>query len=515
MSNIEEGKVYLIGAGPGDPDLISIKGYECLQDCTAVVYDNLVPSELIITLPENLDKFYVGKKAGDHALPQEKINELMVKLAGEGKTVARLKGGDPFIFGRGGEETRYLRNHNINFEIIPGIPAAVAASACSGIPGTDREHASFVVYATGHKAKDKTTSDVPWEWIASARKGTIVVYMGVREIENIVGKLTDSGMSPDTPTAIIEQGATPKQRVFTSTLRDLVKTINEQNIKPPSLFIFGDVVNLRPYLQWFENKPLFGKRIMVTRPVDQAREMYKSLRQLGAEVLTYPTIATEENINITAWTTFRNIDSTHRWLIFTSENGVRYFINQYLKEIGDIRKLGGFSIAAIGYGTQRALSKVHLTPDFLPSKATTADLAKEFTAKVQLDNAAVVRVRGNLADDSVETILHQSGADVIPLQVYNTYHPDWPVGFREKLFESSPDVITFTSGSTAYGLRTMLSEDEVKRLTENAVIVSIGPATTKIINSLGMQVTCEATEHNVPGVIDAIVKYIDKTNQRG
>ncbi len=510
MSTVVKGRVYLIGAGPGDPDLISVKGYERLQSCDAVVYDNLIPSELIVSLPRNIEKYYVGKKAGNHALPQDDINSLMGKLAKEGKIVVRLKGGDPFVFGRGGEEARYLKEHDIDFEIIPGIPAAVAASACSGIPATDREHASFVVYATGHKAKDKTTSDVPWEWIASAKKGTIVIYMGVIEIENIVSRLIQSGMSPDTPAAIVERGATPTQRIFTSSLRDLVKKVNEENIKPPALFIIGKVVSLRPYLQWFENKPLFGKRVMVTRPADQAQEMYKSLRELGAEVLTYPTIATEEYHDSEGWIAYKKADNNNRWLIFTSENGIRYFFEQFRKQIGDIRNLGGFKIAAIGYGTKRALDKMHLKPDFVPSKATTADLAREFTSKVQLKNATVIRVRGNLADDSVENILHESGANVIPLQVYKTFHPDWPEGLKEKLFEYPPDIITFTSGSTAYGLKTMLSENEIKILTDGAIIVSIGPATNKIIKSLGMQVDCEATEHNVPGVIDAIRKYYKK-----
>jgi len=510
MSAIAKGKVYLIGAGPGDPDLISVKGYERLQSCDAVVYDNLVPSELIVTLAWNVKKYYVGKRAGNHALPQADINKLMVRLANEGKTVVRLKGGDPFVFGRGGEEARYLRENNINVEIIPGIPAAVAVSACSGIPGTDREHASFVVYATGHKAKDKTTSDVPWDWIALAKKGTIVIYMGVSEVENIIDKLINSGMSADTPAAIVEHGATASQRTFTSPLRELAKKAKAENVKPPALFIIGEVVNLRPYLQWFENKLLFGKRIMVTRPADQAQEMYKSLRELGAEVLAYPTIATEEHNDENGWMAYKKISSTNRWLIFTSENGVRYFFKQLRKQIGDIRNLGGFKIAAIGYGTLRALNKVNLKADFIPSIATTADLAGEFTSKVQLDDTTVVRVRGNLADDSIEKALHESGVEVIALQVYRTFHPGWPEGLKEKLSEYPPHVITFTSGSTAYGLKTTLSEDEVNELAERAMIVSIGPATSKIIKSLGMQVTCEATEHNVPGVIDAIRKYYKK-----
>ncbi len=513
MSTKIKGKVYLIGAGPGDPDLISVKGKECLEKCTAVVYDNLVSPELIVTLSPETEKYYVGKKAGDHALPQDDINDLMVRLASEGKIVARLKGGDPFLFGRGGEEARYLREKNIEFEIIPGIPAAVAAAACSGIPGTDREYASFVVYATGHKAGDKTASDVPWEWIGAAEKGTIVIYMGVSEIENIVERLILSGMPSDRPAAIVERGATPTQRVFTAPLLELAQKAKEENVKPPALFIIGEVVNLRPYLQWFENKPLFGKRVMVTRPADQAIEMYKSLRQLGAEVLPYPTIATEEYFDADGWNTFKNIHSTNRWLIFTSENGVRYFFKQYMKQFNDIRGIGRFKIAAIGYGTKRALDKMNLRPDFIPSKATTADLVAEFVDKVQLENAVVVRVRGNLADDSVENKLRESSAEVVPLQVYNTYHPDWPEGFKEKLFENLPDVIVFTSGSTAYGFKTMLAEDEVKILTDEAVIVSIGPSTSSIIKKLGMPVTCQATEFNVSGVIETIVKHYEKTNR--
>ena len=249
---------------------------------------------------------------------------------------------------------------------------------------------------------------------------------------------------------------------------------------------------------------------MVTRPADQAQEMYKTLRYLGAEVLAYPTIATEEYKNSDGWIAYKKVRQKDCWLIFTSENGVRYFFKQFAVQVGDIRNLGGIKIAGIGYGTQRALNKLNLKPDFTPTKATTADFAKEFTSDVQLNESTVVRVRGNLADDTIEKALHKSGAIVVPLQVYETFHPDWPKGIKEKLFEYIPDIITFTSGSTAYGLRTMLSEDEVKKLTGAAIIISIGPATTKIIKSLGMHVTCEATEHNVPGVIDAIRKYFKK-----
>jgi uroporphyrinogen III methyltransferase/synthase len=504
------GMVYLVGAGPGDPGLITKRSLDLLHSCDVVVYDNLVPGELIISLPRSTEKHYVGKKAGVHTLPQDEINKLMVNLARKGKRVVRLKGSDPMIFGRGGEEASFLKASGVPFEIVPGVTAGIGAAAYSGIPCTDREKASFVMFVTGHKAAGKESTSVPWEWVAKAEHGTIVIYMGVGEVENIVSKLLEDGMPPEIPCAVIERGTLPTQRTFTSPLRGMPDVVKTENIKPPAIFIIGDVVELREDARWFEGKHLFGLRIMVTRPADQAQDMYRSLRELGAEVLPYPTIATEETADEKAWASFKELTGKSRWLIFTSENGVRYFFNQFIGRFADVRRLGDFKIAAVGYGTARALKAFNIRPDFIPKKATTLALATELKEAFDLADANVVRIRGNLGDDRAERVLGEAGADVLPLQVYRTFHPQWPDGFKERLFEYTPGVITFTSGSTCEGLCTMLTEDEIKSLTEGKVIVSIGPSTSETIRSHGLEVTLEADEYSTHGVIEKIVEYYRK-----
>ncbi len=501
------GTVYLIGAGPGDPGLITVKGMELLRTCEAVVYDNLIPDELVITLSEHIEKHYVGKKADKHALPQDDINALLENLAKDGKNVARLKGSDPLIFGRGSEEAKYLRTKGVKFEIVPGVTAGIAVPAYSGIPCTDRNCASSVTFVTGHKAKNKDVSSVAWESIAKTKNGTVVIYMGVGEVDSITSNLLDLGMTPDTPSAVIEHGTVPSQRTFTCNLRELPATVKDNDVRPPALLVIGEVVNLHKDLNWFGSGPLFGKRIMVTRPADQAHEIYFDLRQLGAEVLPYPTITTLENFDDEGWNKFDKIKSDNKWLILTSENGVRYFFNQLIERTGDVRALAEFKIGAVGFGTARALEQVHLKADFIPTKATTKSFAEELTKVENFEGSAVIRVRGNLADDRIEKILTEGGAEVVPVTTYNTVRPIWPDGFRDKLFERPPHIIIFTSGSTAMGLFDLLSKKEVDELIKDKLIVSIGPSTTKMIEELGIPVSLEAEEHSVPGIIKQIVKY--------
>ncbi len=505
---LEKGFVYLVGAGPGDPGLITVKGKLALDNCDAVIYDNLVPSELIVALPAHIERHYVGKKSGRQCCSQNEINKLMIKLAEEHNSIVRLKGSDPLIFGRGGEEAKFLRQHDIDFEIIPGVTAGVAVPAYSGIPCTDRQLASFVMFVTGHKAREKKASTVPWEWIGKAKGGTIVIYMGVGEIENIVGTLIKSGMSPDTPAAIIERGTFPTQKYVASKLSELPSAVKEKGIKPPSLFIIGEVVTLQPWLEWFKGKPLMGTRVMVTRAAAPAQKIYEYLREQGAEVLPYPTIEVEEYLDPKGWNAYDKIKSKNRWLIFTSETGVRFFMKQFLEQSGDIRRLGDYKIAAIGTSTAADLQKFGLMADFIPKKATSIALGKEMKEKVDLKKAEIVRVRGVLAADSIEKALTKAGANVIPLTVYNTYYPEWSGGLKEKLFEYPPDVIIFSSGSTVNGLYENLEKEEVKSLISNAEIYSIGPATSKILKEAGIKVSEEADPHNMTALINQMVKNI-------
>jgi len=508
MQNNKPGKVYLVGAGPGDPDLITVRGRELLQTADAVVYDNLIPLELVVPLPESVERHYVGKQASLHALPQEEISMLLVTLASQGKTVVRLKGGDPCMFGRGGEEASVLRDHEVPFEIVPGVTAGTAALAYAGIPPTDRRKASTVIYATGHRCVSRE-SLVNWSWIAKSHDTTIVIYMGVKELPEIVRKLRAEGMSANMPAAVIEKGTYATQRVVTGTIENLFERATAANIKPPSLIVIGDVVDLRDELNWFGHQPLVGKRVLVTRPADQAQAMYRQLRALGAEVLPYPTLATRSSVTEDVWDQVLHLTAVTRWLVFTSENGVRYFLPEFLKRTGDVRMLSHYHIAAVGFGTARILKEYNITPDFVPTKATTAELARQLGEQYQMKGSTVVRVRGNLGDDRVERALIEAGADVLPVQSYESYTPTWPDNLKAKLLKAPPDYVLFTSGSSSDGFTANLSREEIEQL--GAVrYVSIGPTTSEIIRGHGLKVALEAEEHSVPGVIASLVGHVTK-----
>ncbi len=478
-----------------------------LSECDVVLYDNLAPMELVVTLPEHIEKRYVGKKAGQPCLSQEEINALLVKLAQQGKKVVRLKGSDPLIFGRGAEEAKFLKEHNIPFEIVPGVTSGIAVPAYAGIPCTDREHASYVLFVTGHKAKEKEASDVPWGWVAKGEEGTTVIYMGVGEIGGIVSRLLAEGKAPDTPAAVIERGTLPSQRVEVCRLDELPDMVEKKRIRPPALFVLGEVVSLREWLKWFEKNTLFGLRVMVTRPAAQAQEMYQALRRLGAEVVPCPTLATTPHDDNEGWEKFAAVDSLKRWLVFTSENGVRYFMHRFEGEKGDVRSLHTFRIAVVGEGTARALKKYLLSADFIPSEATVATLARELKAQGNWDSTTVVRVRGNWSDEIVENTLSQAGAKVIPLTVYRAYFPALPEGMKEKILAYPPDVVTFTSGSTVKGLFELFTPEEVKQLTEKATLLSIGPSTSAVVAEYGLKVALEAKEHTIPAMLETLVAY--------
>lgn len=503
----KQGKVYLVGAGPGHPELITVRGQRLLQSCDAVVYDNLLPDELIVTLPEQVEKHYVGKRAGQHSVPQDEINALLVDLAKQGKNVVRLKGGDPFIFGCGSIEGAYLREHGIEFEIVPGITSGIAGPAYAGIPATDRHASSFVILATGHDAVGKIKSSVDWDLLSKAGDGTLVLYMGVKNIAANVARLIEGGMAPDTAAAIVQRGTFASQKHWRGTLESLPKLVEQHDIRPPVLFVIGKVVELQSQLEWFRNLPLLGKRILVTRPATQGLSTYQALRELGAEVCAYPTIKISEQVDTQGWIGFASIAAAHRWLVFTSENGVRYFVKQFSERYGDLRKLHEFWIAAIGSGTERALREFHLRADFVPSQATVKTLTGEFVSEQQLHDTTVVRVRGDLADNTFESGMEKMQVHCVPLTTYRTEVTSWPPGMKEKLFEYPPDAIVFTSSSTIDGLLHNLSREEIEKLLAGCAIVSIGPVTSKKLEAANLPVTVEAETFTISGIIEKLTEY--------
>jgi uroporphyrinogen III methyltransferase/synthase len=353
--------------------------------------------------------------------------------------------------------------------------------------------------------------------VAQAKSGTLVIYMGVGELPNIAEKLIEGGMPADIKACIIERGTFPSQRAVGGTLSELPEKAAKEKIKPPAIIMIGDVVSNEPLLNWHKDRPLYGLRVMVTRPADQSEPLYSSLRDLGAEVLPYPTIATSEFLDINSWSKFEKLqenDTGDKWLILTGENSVRYFLSRYFSRYGDIRKLSRFKIAIMGTGTLQALERYNIRPDFVPTKARTEILIKELKGEIDLSASSVVRIKGSLADDRIEKNLEPAAREILPLEVYTTYVPQWPGNMRERLFKYPPDIIIFTSASTVDGFYKVLTPDEIERLTKNANILSMGPSATRALKSSGLTISYEAEEHTIPGIIDYLTSFFQASAKK-
>jgi len=509
MSEKRVGKVFLVGAGPGDPGLITWRGLEALGQADVVYIDALVEPTLVGTLPEHTERFFVGKYAGHHTVPQGEIEQRMIASAKEGKTIVRLKGGDPFVFGRGGEEALALRKAGVPFEVVPGVTAAVAASAYAGIPITHRGVSTFAMLLTAHETPDqiKNKATVPFNEMAKLSGGTFAGYMGIKRLGHVVKELTENGMDKTTPAALIERGTTGLQKVATGTLETLEAVAEEKGIRPPALFVIGDVVKFSDEIDWFEPGPLAGKRVMVMRPANQAGAMYDTLRRLGAYVIPAPSIKTKGVYFEEKWKQVLTNDKSG-WLIFTSENGVRFFLAGLMKSGKDLRWLGNYKIASIGAGTQRALSGYGLAADFQPSKYTTVHLSKELVPHIT-KSETVIRVRGNLGDTKVEDAMTAAGGETIPLQVYETLTAPLEDIVKAWVDEKQPDVISFTSGSTFTSFLEQWGE-KADELLRGGLIASIGPMTSGIIREHGYDVAIEGDPHDVNGLIDSIRKYFSE-----
>ncbi len=402
-----------------------------------------------------------------------------------------------------------MRRQGIDFEVIPGITAGTAVPAYAGIPITDRRYSSYAVLATGHKSKTKEKSDVPWEWLAKMEGGTLVIYMGVGELEPLSRLLIENGLASDTPSAIIERGTESTQRIVSAPLSQLAGKAAEAEIDSPALIVIGKVVDLRAKLAWFEKVPLFGVRVMVTRPVDLAIPLYRKLRELGAEVLPCPTIAATEHIDEEAWGKVTALlenrsEKPERWLAFTSRIGVRYFLEQFKRRL-DIRLLAGLRIAAIGEGTAGDLRRAGLIPDFIPDKATVADLAEQLPRKFDLRGTMVIRVKGNLSEPVLENACAKAGATVIPLPTYTVSFPRWPDGIKEKLLDRPPQAIIFTSSSTVDGLFELLNKAEIESISQNAKIFSLGPSTAQRLRQRGLPVDRQCESFSIDALIDELL----------
>ena len=501
-------KVYLVGAGPGDPGLITVKGLECLKAADVVVYDRLASPQLLQAAREDAELIYVGKAADQHALKQEEINDLLVRKAQEGKVVTRLKGGDPFVFGRGGEEAQVLAEAGVPFEVVPGVTSAIAVPAYAGIPVTQRSYTSSLGIITGHEDPTKDSTDLDWSKIATGI-GTLVFLMGVRNLPAIVESLTANGRSPDTPVAVIERGTETAQRTVTGRLVDIVGKVQKAGIEPPAITVVGEVVNLRDNLRWFDTRPLFGKRVLVTRAREQASALSARLRDMGAEPVELPTIRLAPPADYGPLDRAIESLSTYQWVIFTSANGVQYVMRRLWDKGLDARAFATARLAAIGPATAAELERFGLRVDFVPTsfvaEAIASELEVEAGARILLPRADLARI------DLVEALIQRQCA-VEEVTAYRTLlHEHTPIEVRE-LFAETFEVVTFTSSSTVRNLVDLLRSAigaTWREVLTGAIIACIGPITAETARSLGLEPDIVAEEYTIDGLVNAIVGYFD------
>ncbi len=507
----KNGIVYLIGAGPGDPGLLTVKAKECIESADVVVYDYLASPFLLKYAKKNAQIIYVGKKGGDHTLSQDKINMLLVEKAKQGFDVARLKGGDPFVFGRGGEEAQMLLSHGVAYEVIPGVTSAIAAPAYAGIPVTHRDHTSFVSFITGHEDPTKKDSSMQWDVYAKSH-ATLVFLMGVKNLENIVTNLIHHGKNPDTPVALVRWGTTPRQQTVTGTLDNIVDRVNEAGLKSPAIIIIGEVVSLRDELSWFDRRPLFGKRIVITRARAQASSLVSMLSDLGADCIEIPTIKIIPARDITPLkTSIKNIKS-YDWLVFTSVNGVNFFFDTLFDMGLDARALGHLKLACIGPVTKKRLRDFGFETDILPETYRAESVVDAF-ADVRIKDKKILLPRAKKARAILPAELKKMGAEVEEVTAYETIlDAEGKQELVSMLEQGKIDAITFTSSSTVSNFMALLegSADHRDRLLKNVVKASIGPITSDTARSLGIEPDIEAEEYTIAGLVNSLLKFYKK-----
>jgi uroporphyrinogen III methyltransferase/synthase len=496
------GKCSLVGAGPGDLGLVTLRAKELIGQADVIVYDYLCNAEMLKWARPDAEIVFAGKKAGAHTLSQDEINALLVQKAGEGKQVVRLKGGDPFLFGRGGEEALALIEAKIPIEVVPGVSSAMAAPAYAGIPVTHRGNNSHVTFFTGHEDPAKTESAIDFGALAKLG-GTQVMLMGVERIEAIAREMLARGARADLPVALIRWGTTGQQHTLVGELENIAKRVQESGFEAPAVAVFGDVVRLREKLNWFEGRPLLGKRIVVTRTRAQAGELSARLHSLGADVLELPTIRIEPPTDLRAFAELVQDAHAYDWIVFTSPNGVNAFFELFYKLYDDAREIGGAKIAAIGAATAERLKHFHLHVDLQPEEFVAEGLVREFRKMGGIENLRILLARAEKARDVLPKELAALGGIVDEGLAYRTV-PETrdDNGARRRLLEEGADLITFTSSSTVenYLALGLPWPDRMK-------VASIGPVTSRTAREHGLKVDVEAKRHDIPGLVDAIERF--------
>lgn len=499
------GWVALVGAGPGHPGLLTLRGRECLSQATVVVHDRLIACELLNYASDAARRIYVGKGPREHAVSQDGINDLLVELARAGERVVRLKGGDPFVFGRGGEEALTLEEHRVPYEIVPGVSSAIAAPAYAGIPVTHRGLASSFTVLTGHEDPSKPASAHDWASISRSAE-TLVVMMGVEQLGAIAESLITHGRPSDEPTALIHWGTTPAQRVVVGTLGSIARLAKEQSVGPPAVMVVGRVVRLRSALAWFERRPLFGLRVLVTRARAQASSFAAKLRDLGGEPIEFPTIQSLPPSDCgeldRALEHLREFD----WVVFTSANGVRFGLARLLAIGRDARSFGSARICAIGPPTAESLTEFGLRADLVPPAFLTEAVLQSLRDS-GVDRSRVLLLRADIAPPDLAGGLRQAGADVESVVAYRTV-PDERARDQtiDRLRAREIDVVTFTSSSTVRNLINALGPD-VRESLDGLPAICIGPVTAATARELGLQVIAVAAQHTIDGLLDALVAW--------
>jgi uroporphyrinogen III methyltransferase/synthase len=518
----EAGVVYLVGAGPGDIGLLTVKGLRCLQRAEVVVYDFHLNAQVLNYISHDAEFIYAGKRGGHHTMTQDEINRVIVEKAREGRVVCRLKGGDPFVFGRGGEEAQVLAREGIRFEVVPGVSSSVAAPAYAGIPLTHRLYSSSFAVIPGYEDTTKDQSAIDWSKLATG-VGTLVFLMAVKNIDVLTKKLIENGRSPDTPVAVIRWGTRPDQTTLVSTLKDISGSVRENDIRPPAVMVVGDVVNLRDDLKWYEEKPMFGQRILVTREHSTGFEM---LEEMGAEIIQFPTV------EIVPPETWDELDEAigrirdYNWLIFTSGNGVKYFFRRLFEKGVDIRELGGLKICAIGTKTEDEIKKYGLKVDLLPEEFSAEGLIEAFvkessmfnvqsSANIERGTRSVELLKGmrfllpraEVAREIFPEKVRELGGMIDVPAVYRAVRPELHgKRLRRFLREGKITVATFTSAATFHNFLEIMGE-EADEFLKHVAIAVIGPVTARAVQKAGLKVDIMPEEATIGAMAEEIARW--------
>lgn len=501
-STTKKGKVYLVGAGPGDLGLATLRAKECIEQADVIVYDYLASPEMLAWARDETEIIYAGKRAGEHALKQDEINALLIERAGAEKQVVRLKGGDPFVFGRGAEEAKAVADAGIEFEIVPGITSAIAGPAYAGIPVTHRAENSHVTFFTGHEDPAKTETAIDYAALAKLG-GTQVMLMGVERLEAITREMLEQNVRVDLPVALVRWATTGRQETLVGTLENIAKRARDAGFEAPAVAVFGNVVALRESLSWYEKRPLSGKRIVVTRTRKQAGVLSGKLRALGAEVFELPTIRIEPPADLRAFAELVQDAHAYDWIVFTSVNGVEAFFDMFFKLYDDAREIGAARIAAIGPATAQRVKDSRLHVDLQPEEFVAEAVTRAFRKHGSVENLRILLVKAEKARDVLSKELSALGAIVDEAPAYRTV-PETrdPTGVRRRLLEEGADLITFTSSSTVENFLGLGLP-----WPQGMQIASIGPITSKTVRDHGLKVDIEARRHDIDGLVQAIGNF--------